>query len=90
MQQNFALWRSVDIPVLGRLGLAILGHVESPAKVVLAELTAVDLLREVNHGARRSPSRLVAEDDGKQRHVHLGVDLSQPDCRQIILIEIND
>ena len=67
-------WTS--IPVFGRLGLAVLGHVEAPtAEVVLAELAAVDLLREVDHGARRPAARLMAEDDGKQRHVHLGVDV---------------
>ena len=65
----------MDIPVFGRLGLAILGNVEAPAEVVLAELAAVDLLREVDQCARRAASRLVAEDDGEQGHVHLGIDV---------------
>ena len=59
------------LPVFRGLWLAVLGHVESPSEVVLAELAAVDLLREVDHGARRPAARLVAQDDRQQRHVHL-------------------
>ena len=62
---------SFSIPVFRRLWLAVLGHVEAAAEVVLAELAAVDLLREVDHGARRPAPRLVAQDDGKESHVHL-------------------
>ena len=73
------IMHKVDIPVFRRLGLAVLGHVEAPAEVVLAELAAVDLLREVDHGARGAAPRLVAEDDWEQCQVHLG-DSSESSC----------